>query len=84
MFLGRLDGSKRHGGGRAVYKLDSREMLFQYHLQIEAGLVELDAEALDAGKQVLQCGEIAVAAPIGIGDVFADRPPLGLAAVDRR
>ena len=66
MLLGRLDGSKRHGGGRAVDKLDTREMLFQHHLQIVVGLVELDAEALDAGKQVPQCGEIAVAAQIGI------------------
>ena len=74
---------RRHGGGRAVDKLDTREMLFQQHLQIEVHLVELDAEALDAGKQVLQRGEIAVAAPVGVGDVVADRPPPGLAAVDR-
>ena len=46
MLLGGLDGAKRHGGGRAVDKLDTREMLFQQHLQIEAGLVELDAEDL--------------------------------------
>ena len=84
MLLGRLDGAKRHGGGRAVDKLDTREMLFQQHLQIEVHLVELDAKALDAGKQVLQRSEIAVAAPVGIGDVVADRPPPGLAAVDRR
>ena len=84
MLLGRLDGSKRHGGGRAVDKLDTREMLFQDHLQINAGLVALDAEALDAGNQAFQCGKMAVAAPVSIGDVVANRPPSGLAAVDRR
>ena len=83
MLLGRFDGAKRHGRSRAVDKLDTGEMLFQQHLQIEVHLVELDAEALDAGQQVLQRGEIAVTAPVGIGDVVADRASPGLAAIDR-
>ena len=59
-------------------------MPFQQHLQIDSYLVEFDAKALDAGKQVLQRGKIAVAALIGIGDVVAYRPSPGQAAIDRR
>ena len=47
-------------------------------------MVELDTQAPDSGCELANGGKEAVASPVGVGDVAAERSPPGLTAVDPR
>ena len=83
-FFGRLHHAPAHGGGRHVDEFGVRKGLAKLAAQIEAHMVELDADAPGVADEALDGGEVIVFRPVGIGDVVAGGAPPWLATVDGR
>ena len=82
MFLGALDRPQRHGRCGAIDKFHPGKMHLQHRFQIKIDLVKFDTKPLHITNDLFQRGKIAVTPPVTIGDIVADRPTPGLAAIN--
>ena len=83
-FLAGLDRSHPHRRLADIDEFDARKSLFELAPEFNADMIVLDACAFGARHQITHRLVIVITAPVIVGDVVAEGPAPGLAAIHSR